>query len=105
MSIFVPPTQINLPLQEAQNLSTKNMIALDMLKRNYEDAFNCLWHNPNATPQEILDVYGSNAAQLFLVSRDTALFIKSVDPTYEPPVLPKEFTINPDGTVTINNAE
>lgn len=87
--------------QEAINLSTKNRVAFDSLKKQYVDSFNCLWSNQNATPQEILDVYGVNAKQLFVVSRATALFIKSLDPSWTPPTLPKEFTINDDGTVTV----
>jgi hypothetical protein len=100
MNIFETP-QINKAEQEAINLSTKSKVGLDMLKSNYEDSFMTLWANPNATPQEILDLYGTNASQLFVVSRATAMFIKSVDPSWTPPVSPKEFTINEDGTVTI----
>lgn len=105
MDIFNPQTENNLPFQEAQNLATKNMIALDMLKSNIKDAFACLHNNPNATSQEILDVYGENAASLFIAFQKAILFINSLDPTWEPPVSPKEFTINPDGTVTIISNE
>jgi hypothetical protein len=101
MNIFNLNEQ-NTVLQEAKNLADKNRITLDMLKRNVEDAFNTLWHNPNATPQEILDVYGTSAAQLFIACRATFDFIKSVDDTYIEPIPPKSVMIHEDGTVKVN---
>ncbi len=101
MDIFEVP-QTNNAHQEAVNLSTKNRVALDTLKKNYEESFMTLWANTNATAQEILNVYGTGASQLFTVSRATAMFIKSLDPSWNPPVSPKEFTLNEDGTVTIH---
>ena len=105
MELFWTQQATNYPLQEAMNLQEKSRIGLDILKANYKDSFACLWNNPNATPQEILDVYWVNAAQLFITSRDIAIFINSLDPTWEPPVSPNEFTINPDGTVTVQNED
>lgn len=102
MDIFNITTETNLPLQEARNLAEKNRIALDMLKSNFKNSFNSLWNNPNATPQEILDMFDTNAYKLFATSRDTIMFIKSIDPEWEAPISPKEFTVNPDGSVTIS---
>jgi hypothetical protein len=101
MDIFNTPQPITSAEQEAINLAEKNRIALDVLKVNYKESFTKLWANENATSQEILDVYGTNAVKLFLASKKTAELIKFLDPTYEAPVTPKEFTINNDGSVTI----
>lgn len=89
MNIFEIP-QTDLAQQEAINLASKNRATLDMLKKQYQDAFNSLWFNPNATPQEILNIFGTNAVKLFMVSKATADFIKSIDPEYTPPTTPKE---------------
>lgn len=101
MDIFETANTIDLAEQEARNLALKNKTGLDMLKKSLEDSFNALWNNPNATPQEILNVFGTDAYKLFKTSRDTILFIKSIDPEYVYPVSPKQFTINSDGSVTI----
>lgn len=100
MNIFNIENQ-NKALQEAKNLADKNRITLDTLKRNVEDAFNTLWHNPNATPQEILDIYGTSAVQLFVVYRKTIDLIKEIEPNYQEKNLPVAFEIKPDGTVKI----
>lgn len=101
MDIFNTQTQVNLAEQEARNLSERNRIGLDTLKMSLKQSFFTLWNNPNASPQDILNVFGTNAYKLFQTSRDTIALIKTLDPEWEAPVSPKEFTVNPDGSVTI----
>jgi len=101
MDIFNTPQPISSAEQEAINLAEKNRIALDILKTSYEESFKKLWNNENATPQDILAVFGANAVKLFIASKATADFIKSLDPAYQAPITPREFKINQDGSVTI----
>jgi hypothetical protein len=65
--------------------------------------FNQLWKNPKASPQEILDEYGTEAAQLFSFSSQLQAMALGINPAYEPLVSPYEFTINSDGTVTVGD--
>jgi hypothetical protein len=70
-------------------------------------AFNDLWGSENnplpiEEVQAVLNLFGSDAYQLFQIHQVWQQFIKTVDPTYEPLVPPYEYTINPDGTVTLS---
>ena len=71
--------------------------------------FDRLWKSPDATPQEILAKIGPRALELFQRGGDAVAFvlgattgrpIASMEPSeYTPPV---PYTINPDGTITLN---
>ena len=63
--------------------------------------FQQLWKSPKVTPQEILDEYGTDAAQLFAFSAQLQALALGINPDYEPLVSPYEYIINPDGTVTV----
>ncbi len=68
----------------------------------YSDIAKRVWDNQQGlTPQEVMDALGTNAADLFQLS---ALLVTTVN-TAKPGTLdgeqPYEFTINPDGTVTV----
>jgi hypothetical protein len=73
------------------------------MKQEHARIFNMLWNNPKASPQEILDEYGTDAAELFSFSLQIQTMAKAIDPTYVRLVSPYEYTINPDGTVTIGD--
>jgi hypothetical protein len=79
--------------------------ALGLLKLSIKTGFDSIWNNPDATPQEVLDTFGTEACILFDASSKTQEFIKSLDPNYTPLVPNKEFTINEDGTVTVKIEE
>jgi len=66
--------------------------------------FGLLWHNPNATPAEILAELGTDAAAVFQRGADLVEFlltkgIASMDPAEYTP--PQAYTAHQDGTVTI----
>ncbi len=71
------------------------------MKQEHARIFNMLWNNPKATPQEILDEYGIEAAELFAFSLQIQTMATSIDPGYVALVPPYEYTINGDGTVTV----
>jgi hypothetical protein len=73
------------------------------MKQEHARIFNMLWNNPKATPQEILDQYGVDAAALFSFSSEIQTMAKAIDPGYVPLVSPYEYTINPDGTITVGD--
>jgi len=73
------------------------------MKQEHARIFNMLWNNPKATPQEILDEYGTDAASLFSFSLQIQTMAKAIDPGYVPLVSPYEYTINRDGTITVGD--
>jgi hypothetical protein len=91
--------------QEQLNLKVKSEIVncakrgLQMTKNLHEKSFNLIWQNED--PQAILDLFGTNAAELFYASSETEALIKKRDSAYEAPTVPYEYTVNEDGTVTV----
>ena len=71
------------------------------IQQGFSQVFASVWANPELTPQEVMDAFGSDAVALF----QFANAFQNVMNTLQPGVLiqapPKAFTINQDGTVTI----
>ena len=70
------------------------------LKEFHEQGMRQLWEG-EADPQDVLDAFGTSAAEVFWLSRELVQFINTIDPGYDPKVPPVEFTIESDGRVTI----
>jgi len=94
-------TRDELVKEQAERVAMENLNTLNFLKTRVKISFDLVWNNPIATPQEIFDSFGTNASKLFQTAGKTIEFIKSFDPSYEPPISNKTYTINEDGTVTI----
>ena len=73
------------------------------MKQEHARIFNLLWNNSKATPQEILNEYGVDAAELFSFSLQIQTMATSIDPSYVALVPPYKFTINGDGNVTVGD--
>ena len=72
------------------------------LKHQHTIAFNKVWDNPNFTPQEIIDAFGSDAASLFSISWSIQQILLAADPNYKLLIPPMNVTLNSDGTVTLS---
>lgn len=72
------------------------------IQREHERIFNMIWKDEEATPQEILDEYGTSAIDLFTFSSSLQILLGEVDNTYVPLVPPKEYQIQEDGRVTVS---
>ena len=72
------------------------------LKVQHTYMFNAIWNNPNFSPMQIIEEFGTDAVALFQVSEGIQGLLKIVDPSYVP-LTPTGYTIvpNQDGTVTI----
>jgi hypothetical protein len=108
MSIFEPkeeiiiePTREQVVRKEYNDLVKFNAQYLEDTKNYLKIAFNKVWSNPNATPEEMLAEAGNNAYLLFQVSSALQDLILSIDPTYVKMLPPVEVEFNQDGTVTI----
>jgi hypothetical protein len=72
--------------------------------------FNLLWGSeseplPIETCQEIIDMFGNEAYQVFQIHQTWQEFIKTVDTEYVKLVSPYDVTVNADGTVTLSEKE
>lgn len=94
MALFEVET---LAQKEARKLRMRVISAMNQFVASYIDGFKTLWQNPNATPQEILDVIGADGVELFTKSAATRDYILSVNADllpvqYQSPPLP----VNPE---------
>ena len=96
-------TQQNSAVVVKDRIVAMSTSMFNRMKQEHARIFNILWNNPKATPQEILDQYGVDAAALFSFSLQIQTIAKAIDPGYVRLVSPYEYTINPDGTVTVGD--
>lgn len=87
----------------AKRIDQNHTAAFNTLKTTVIQGFNDIWHNKQATPQQVLNEFGTKGAVLFANHEAAVQLILSIDPTalkaseYIPPL---PYTINSDGTVT-----
>lgn len=101
MAIFGSQTSAAEKKEHIANIASG---ALNSLINSVRASYDAVWNTPGVAPQSIIDQFGTDAAELFDVSRKTQLFIKSIKPDYELLLPPLKVTANPDGTVTIGDA-
>ena len=74
------------------------------MENRHESVWDLIWNNKDGlTPQEILDSFGSDAAELFLFSGSIQAMLASAGAGYVPVETPNEFVVNGDGTVTVGD--
>jgi hypothetical protein len=79
------------------------LASLTALAYEHKRTFDMVWHNEDGLiPQDVMDAYGNEAYLLFVNSKATQDFLAATLPDYEALLPPVAFTINEDGTVTIN---
>ena len=105
MSLITPAVE-NKAKAIATQVDQSRSFVLNQLIRTTKETFKRVWKNSEATPQEILNEFGTNAAIIFHDHAAAVQFVLTVDPTalspedYTPPL---KYTINTDGSVTINS--
>ncbi len=67
--------------------------------------FDMIWNHPEFTAQEIFDIFGTDAKDLFIASAAAENYQKMAvgEDNYTPLKVPAEFVINDDGTVTVGD--
>ncbi len=88
---------------ELDKIVDNNTIIFNTLKSGFERSFAIL--NFSQNPQNILDLLGNKAIDLFTMAQKTVEFLQFVDPSYSPPVSRYTYTFNEDGTVTWDKPE
>lgn len=86
----------------ANQLKRQASTTFSQLIQTYETGLSQFWQSPRATPQEISDELGNQAAEFFRVHGALATFIMTLDPdaTLTDVATLGTFTMNQDGTVT-----
>jgi hypothetical protein len=87
-------------LTEINNHSKESV---EVAKQNYYTAYFRFWRPEGTTTQAICDAAGNQAYKIFETAGVWIGCIQALDPSWTPPPAPNEFTINPDGTVTIGD--
>lgn len=107
--------QHNDPVSPALRATTqiKNRTArlAETIIREWEHAFDALWNNPRATPEEVLAELSTDAAEAFELSGATVQFLATILPgrmddewaRLQAKIAAKPVTtVHEDGTVTID---
>ena len=89
-------------LLEVNDIIKNNRALLDRMKIMHTASFNRIWNNREFTAQEIFDKFGNEAVSLFIYSSQIQNLLRAIDPSYIPLPPPYPYTINEDGTVTVD---
>ena len=98
-------TQDDIVKLEVKAFVAHSNASLENIIINLTIAFNMVWNNPKATPQEMFAVLGTQGGKTFADSYKLQLLIKELKPDFEMLVPPLPYTIAEDGTVTITEPE
>ncbi len=103
MTLFNPDQPTIAPELKAANfiLISSNNLYQQMIS-TYNDLYNRVWANPNATPDLIVAAMGANAVQVFNTSASLATYLNSLGAGVVA-TMPSgwDYTANADGSVTL----
>lgn len=104
---LLKPTQIQLTPAQTAAAQIKSTAAQTyaQLSAIQKRGIQTLWHNPQATPQQVCDALGVDAAKVFAAHgalTDLIVSLATVDGITPDIALPtKKFTVNQNGTITV----
>jgi len=85
--------------QEVLKVSTR---MYNKMERQHQQLWDLIWENSSGlTPQEVLDEYGTDAKDFFIISESIQTLLVQVRPTYTVLETPNLYVINEDGTITV----
>lgn len=103
MALTIRPQDKTAAQRTADDLSGSLQAGYAGLRGTFLMLSRLVWRNPyRLTPQQVLDLLGSDAAKLFAVSNAAVELLNLVGEGIES-VVPEgwNYTINPDGTITL----
>ena len=101
MSIITPNAATNDVQNAVIRIKQNNLELWKYIKERHTAIFNMVWYDKQYSAKQIVDGFGTDGADLFKFSSDIQNLLYALDNTYVPLVPPKEYVINPDGTVTV----
>jgi hypothetical protein len=84
-----------------EEILAENTACLIQMKRSAHQVFDLFWNNPEKNAQEVCDLFGTDAAQAFLAHSKLQELIYLLDSSWVGLVPLYPYTINQDGSVTI----
>ncbi len=84
-------------------ITSKIQSSFNQVIKDYKEMFDLVWKSSDLTPQEIFDGFGTDAAQLFLIAGAFKDAVNTVAPDTLTEIPAPSYTINEDGSVSINN--
>lgn len=88
----------------SRRIKQKSTETLFGLIGTYEELKTIVWENPQGlTPQQVFDSLGTSAGELFQLSAVLVQTVNTVQPNTLDAAQPYQFTVNPDGTVTVGD--
>ena len=103
MNIFTeqPKTKEDYIREVRSGLVKTNQSAFKRVALAIQAGVDAIYNNSNYTPQEFLDSYGTEAAELYAATEAAATMLMTIDPSYQMPVTGHTpAVINEDSTVT-----
>jgi hypothetical protein len=101
MSIIAPNAATNDVQNAVIRIKQNNLELWKFIKERHTAIFNMVWYDGKYTAKQIVDGFGTDAVDLFQYSGGLQNLLYSLDNTYVPLIPPKKYTINDDGTVTV----
>jgi hypothetical protein len=101
---LITPTVENRARAIATQIDKARSFIVHQLVNTTKNTFRNVWYNPEVTPQEIFNEFGTNASIIFRDHAAAVQCVLTIDSTalspadYTPPF---EYTINQDGSVTV----
>lgn len=98
----LPPVPFK--IRAANRIKNQTRTIYKQMCDSFNDGADFFWNNPNATPSEIAEQLGTDAKEIFELHYKLGQLIASVKPEdiSQGLNLIGNFTMNDDGTVTIN---
>jgi hypothetical protein len=91
-------------IEAAQRLINITKQSFNQMANSFNNGARLFWTNPDgATPEQIAALLGTDAGEIFMLHYQLGLFLSEVKPESieEGLGIIGNFTINPDGTVTV----
>jgi hypothetical protein len=101
MSIITPNSATNDVQNAVIRIKQNNLDLWKIIKERHTAIFNMVWYDSKYSAKQIVDAFGTDASDLFVFSGDIQNLLYALDNTYVPLIPPKNYTINEDGTVTV----
>jgi hypothetical protein len=90
---------------KSQILGSSNQLFRQMVNI-FSSNMQAVWNNADGlTPQQVMDIFGTDAGALVTGAAGLAALINATVPTTVNPTAPQTLTVNEDGTVTVGTPE
>ena len=101
MSIIDPDAPSENVKNAVIRIKQLNLELYNTINTLHKNIFDQVWHSKDYSSKQIVDAFGTDGRDLFIFSGDIQDLLYDIDSSYKPLIPPKKYTINDDGTVTV----